>query len=643
MRYFEGKPIELLAPAGNYEIFESIVRSKCDAVYFGGQQLNMRMIRKGFNFTDEELKKAVDLARSLDKKTYITVNNLLDYKELNLARTYLKTLEAIGPDALIVQDFAILELIKEMDLKLAIHASVMMNVHNQPMINALKRHGVERVVLSRETTLSEAAAFKQASNMELEYFTHGDMCIAHGAQCYHSSMIFGMSSNRGKCLKPCRWWYNDHQFPLAVKDLCMYPYLPEMIHAGITSFKIEGRMREKEFITRLIDLYGDALDRYIADPVGYDRYKDYDEIVEGRKRDLSTAYAFGNPGVSNINSRYEGTGKFYSTGKMFSTPTEDLAIDASQIVHVKEAFEAVKSPLNNLSEVKTKSIKTVLSVRVNNVQQAKAAIEQGVDRLYLAADVYLPDKAFTASDLNDLKLLAQETGLTKGGLQATELYMSTPRMMNSLHFEQFGAWLPLIKNNLDGLLVTNLGAIESFKDLGLPLVGDSSMNLFNPLAANFYASEGLNEMTASLELFAEDLAQLTSSLQRQERPLEVVAQGRPVTMYLEHDLYAAMEQPENQVLILENEAGRFPVYKDVFGRNHMLSTHSLCLLPALSSLKGRVGHLRIEAQACSTEEMKQWISLYQSALYDEMSEAELFETMALSSESNLYTFGALKF
>lgn len=633
MRYFDGKPIELLAPAGNFEIFESIVHSKCDAIYFGGQQLNMRMIRKGYNFTDEELKKAVDLAKTLDKRTYITVNNLVDGKELEIAKTYLKTLEEIAPDALIVQDFAIIELIREMNLNLKVHASVMMNVHNQPMIDALKRLGVERVVLSRETSLAEASAFRRASDMELEYFTHGDMCIAHGAQCYHSAMVFGMSSNRGKCLKPCRWWYNDQQFPLAVKDMCMYPYLPEMIHAGITSFKIEGRMREKEFITRLINLYGDALDRYIADPVGYDRLKDYDEIVQGRKRDLSTAYAFGKPGVENINTRYEGTGKFYSTGKMFSTPTEALSIDDEQVSHLKNNFEKISGTHD----------KTKLSVRVNHMDQALMAISLGVDRLYLAADVYLPAQAFTIDQIKALREAIDKQGQTRGGLKATELYMATPRMMNSLHFEQFGIWLPKVKAYLDGLLVTNLGAIESFKPLGLTMVGDSSLNIFNPLSAAFYQSEGLTGVTASLELFAEDLSSLAKAMSQSALSLEVVAQGRPVTMYLEHDLYTAMEQPEDQVLHLKNEAGQFPVYKDVFGRNHMLSTHSLSLLPALSSLKGHFDYLRIEAQSSTLEEMSCWINLYQSALYDGKAEVELYSDLLSQWENQAFTFGALKF
>lgn len=123
------------------------------------------------------------------------------------ARAYLSFLDTARPDALIVQDMAVLELIREMGLNLPVHASVMMNVHNLEMIHALKELGVSRVVTSREMDLQTAKLLGARSGMELEYFIHGDMCSVHGANCYFSSQVFGMSSNRGKCMKPCRWDY----------------------------------------------------------------------------------------------------------------------------------------------------------------------------------------------------------------------------------------------------------------------------------------------------------------------------------------------------------------------------------------------------------------------------------------------------
>lgn len=618
MRGFNDKKIELLAPAGNFEIFKGIVDSGCDAIYFGGQRMNMRMIRKGFNFTDEELKAAIELAKEKGKATYITLNNLLDFEESEAVTDYLKLIESIGPTGIIVQDMAVLDRVNTLGLNIEVHASVMMNVHNLEMINALEKKGVKRVVLSRETTLAEARYFRDHSNVELEYFTHGDMCIAHGAQCYYSAMLFGMSSNRGKCLKPCRWWFDfegQRQFPLAVKDMSMIAHLPEMIHAGITSFKIEGRMREKDFIVDLINRYGEVLDRYIEDPIGYDYKAEEKWVHENRKRDLSTAYAFGNPGTNNINSRYEGTGKFYSTGKMFSTPTAETQIEPHQVKALKEIFSKAGSQPKRLS------------VRVESMAQAKLAIKEGVHRLYLAADVFEPLKPFTVDDIDALC----------GSRGETELYVCTPKMMDEIQFDRYHVWLKKIKGKIDGLLVSNLGALESFKDLkkdGIKLVGDYSLNIFNKHAALFYIKEGLAEITPSIELPGAELKALIDS----GVPCEVITHGRLTTMYMSHDLYAAYETSTDFNLIFENEAGEYLVKRDVFGKNHLLMQKFYTMLPVVSQLG--VGSVRIEAQNMDLHTLQVVIKAHVKAL-----EGDAHPMQALMAElpSHGCTLGATRF
>jgi putative protease len=574
MRVFNNKKIELLAPAGNLDIFKGIIESGCDAIYFGGQRMNMRMIRKGFNFTDEELKEAILLANERGKSTYITLNNLLDFEESEAVTDYLYYIESIKPTGIIVQDFAVLDRVDALNLDIEVHASVMMNVHNLKMIEALEKKGVKRVVLSRETTLAEAHYYHQNSNVELEYFTHGDMCVAHGAQCYYSAMLYGMSSNRGKCLKPCRWWFDvdgKRQFPLAVKDLSMIAHLPEMIHSGITSFKIEGRMREKAFIVDLINRYADVFDRYFEDPIGYD-YKSAEKWVhENRKRDLSTAYAFGNPGIENMNTRYEGTGQFYSTGKMFSTPTEESEIDPNEVKALKSIFMQPGQPPK------------ALSVRTEDMAQAKLALEKGVNRIYIAADVFEPKRSFTIDDIDTLMAM-------KG---KTELYVCTPKMMDECQFERFTVWLEKIIGKIDGILITNLGALEAFKplkELGIKLVGDYSLNIFNKHAANFYIKEGLDEITPSIELPGAQLKKLIDS----EVPCEVITHGRLTTMYMSHDLYKANQTSTEFNLVFENEAGEYLIKRDVFGKNHMLMQKHFTLLPIVSTIGA--SRIRIEAQ-----------------------------------------------
>lgn len=611
MRYFGGKAIELLAPAGNESILEGIVRTKCDAVYFGGQSLNMRMIRKGYNFSDEALARAVKLCHLHDKKAYITVNNLIDEGEIGEARRFLSYLNDIRPDGLIVQDMAILKLIQEMNLDLEIHASVMMNVHSVPMIEALKKEGLTRIVASREMPLAEVARIKSEVDIEVEYFTHGDMCIAHGAQCYYSSLLFGMSSNRGKCLKPCRWWFEGEKgnptYPMAVKDMCMYPYLPEMIEAGVTSFKIEGRMREKDFICNLINVYGEALDRYIEDPVGYDRYKDYQQIVEHRKRDLSVSYAFGKPGISNINARNEGTGKIFSTGKMFSTPTQEPPMD-------DRALKAIEA-LTHERPVVTKEHK--LSIKVNHPEVAGAILEEGYDRIYISGDTFKIHDPLSIASLRQLK-----KAVTACEGQAPEIYLGLPRMMTRLDYEKYNQWLPKVKEDIDGLLVGNLGSLEAYQSLGLPVVGDYGINLYNHKAWDFYKARGLSQQTASIELKGQALLDLLD----QTNTVEVVTYGRVPVMFFEHDFQGEETSP---VTMLRNEAGVFEIYKDYNERSSLMSRQYLSYLPIVKYLNASM--LRYEAQTDSVETIKATTQKIKAALKGQV-------TMA-SNE----TLGALTF
>lgn len=616
MRSFRGKIVELLAPAGNFEIFESIVQSKCDAVYLGGQAFNMRMIRKGFNFTNEELVAARQLAHEKGKKLYITVNNLIEEGQLEDLKTYLKFLAAdVQPDALIVQDMAVVKLIGDLGLNLEIHASVMMNVHNLDMIKVLEKEGVTRVVLSREMTLEQVRAISGQTDVELEYFTHGDMCIAHGSQCYYSAMLFGMSSNRGRCLKPCRWWFDTEQakrdFPLAVKDLSLYSHLPELLEAGVHSLKIEGRMREKGFITNLINWYGDALDAYIADPKVY-APKDMDKIEETKKRELSAGYAFGKPGASNINTLNEGTGKFYSTGKMFSTPTAEREIEEGDRRRIAGALDA-----HALTEPNQKK----LSVKVQTMDQAQAAIRNGADRIYLAGDVYLPNVPLSGEHVKGLRASMSE---------GQELFLTTPRMMDEAQKTEFAERVEAMRDSIDGILIAQMGAI-CLKSIGndgsgknLRLVGDYSLNVYNSEAAKWYKNHGLESVTASLELSAGQLGAMSVEAEG----LELVVYGQLPAMYFEHDFFEALGESGTQ-LKLSNEAGTYTILKDQFDRTHLLTTRKLNLTPVMDGM-GRLGvdTLRIEAQLMETEEIEAVIKAIRSGT---------------ATREDQGTFGALRF
>ena len=638
-RYFNGQEVELLAPAGNFEIFKEIVKTGADAIYFGGKDFNMRMHRKDFNFTQDEISKAIQMAHEAGKKIYITVNNLLSHEELERLEDYLRFLEQVRPDALIVQDVSVIEMINRLGLDLNVHASIMMNVHNLPTINALRECGVTRVVASRELSLAQIKALQLQTDMEFEYFVHGDMCIAHGSQCTYSGIVFGQSGNRGRCMKPCRWNYQmkkdqyfyDTAFPLAVKDMAMYAYIPELIEAGVVSFKIEGRMRSTEYLLTIINAYSDAIDRYIEDAVGFDRHKDEAAILANRNRDLSTAYAFGKPGLNNINRRYEGTGRFYSTGKVFSKATEEAELSEKRV-------EQIKACLNETSVIpaKGKKDKPELAVRVNDVAAAKMAIEEGCEHIYLAAQPYLPARAFSREEI--LALTAQ-----KG---SSKLYLAMPRMMYEADFKQYSQYFQK-DLGLDGLVVTELGGLSTFKSLGLRLIGDYSMNIYNASMAAFYEAHGLERATISIESTLKNTKEM---LQNHTTPLEMIVHGRPVVMYIEHDLYENTEvypgielnepaKSKEALYLIDEKDMEHPVYKDTAGRNHMLLSKELCYLPILKELyENGVQVFRIEGQAYDVETLRQIIKRYQKAM-QQLVDGEI---LALPEEEG-YTLGALQF
>ncbi|GKU26551.1 U32 family peptidase [Clostridium folliculivorans] len=638
-RYFNNKKIELLAPSGTMETFKKMVQANCDAIYLGGKSLNMRMMRKGFNFSDEEIKEALNMAHAVNKKVYITVNNMLNDSEIDEATEYLSFLNDIPVDGIIVQDLGILQICKEHNFNnFEIHSSVMMNVHNIEFVKALQEFGVTRVVLSREMDLKTAKHLQNQTNIETEYFVHGDMCAANGGNCYYSSTVFGNSSNRGRCFKPCRWPYVikkdgslfNTEFPLAAKDMYMYEHIPELIEASITSFKIEGRMRDTDFIVDLVNFYGDAIDRYLKDPLSFNRKEHATELFDGRKRDFTTAYAFGRPGLDFINTRYEGTGKFYSTGKVFSVPTEEPEIN-------EKAISELQADLNNYNN--KVAYKNKLSVKVNNYAQAKLSIELGVDRIYLPCEVLLPDHFISLEQLHDLVNIKNKT----------EIYLDLPQMMNELQFDMIDYYLEKYGHLFDGLLVSNLGAINRYGHK-YTLITNYNLNIYNEKATKFYRSLGVNETTVSLEIKNNELAKFISL---SESPLELIAHGPLRVMYLDHNLYEninALKPIEkcdnkyvgNDVLVLMTDKGENPVYIDQNEKNHLFTSKEFCLLPLLDDLNfEKAISLRIEGQTYTLDELKTIIEVYQTAILDKSKCKELYSELQSSRAG--FTLGALSF
>lgn len=265
------RKVELLAPAGNYEAFLAAVNAGADAVYLGGEKYGARAYAQ--NFTTEEICRGIHTAHFMGKKIYLTVNTLVKDAELEGLYDYLSPFYEAGLDGVIVQDLGVLYYIRNFFPELALHASTQMTLTGPGGSSFLKELGVERVVPARELSLDEIRKLKEETGMEVECFVHGAMCYCYSGQCLFSSILGGRSGNRGRCAQPCRLPYQIEAgtdkpagvpYPLSLKDMCTLSFLPQLMEAGIDSFKIEGRMKRAEYTAGVTALYRKYIDLYLA-------------------------------------------------------------------------------------------------------------------------------------------------------------------------------------------------------------------------------------------------------------------------------------------------------------------------------------------------------------------------------------------
>ena len=292
--------IELLAPAGSYDAFLAAVNNGANAVYLGGSLFNARAFAT--NFTNEELEQALEYAHLREVKIYVTLNTLFYDEEIEKLMAYVDYLYTIGVDALIIQDMGLMYLVQTYYPNFEIHASTQVSVHNLEGVNALAHHGVSRVVLARENTLEEITKICQTTPLDIEVFVHGALCMSYSGQCLMSSLIGGRSGNRGKCAQPCRLAYKlgcdgkivDHQptYLLSAKDIGVLENISDYIDAGVTSFKIEGRMKRPEYVAAVVKAYRKAIDTYVEEGKPYFDTKDRDDIFQMFNRGISKGHAY---------------------------------------------------------------------------------------------------------------------------------------------------------------------------------------------------------------------------------------------------------------------------------------------------------------------------------------------------------------
>ena len=305
--------VELLSPAGNFEKLRAALRFGADAVYLAGKCFGMRSAAD--NFTDEELAAAVEYVHSLGKRIYITVNTMPHGQEYGHLRQYLRLLGDIGVDAVIVSDMGVFATVKELLPETDVHISTQASIVSPAAAKAWAALGATRLVLARELNMGEVCAIREALDpkVELEAFVHGSMCVSYSGRCMLSNEFTGRDANRGGCAQPCRWNYTiveekrpDERLPvlenengtfiMSSRDMCTLRHIPELIGAGVTSFKIEGRMKSAYYTAVVTNAYRMAIDAYLRDPAGYtfdERW--YREVESVSHRAYSTGFWFDDP------------------------------------------------------------------------------------------------------------------------------------------------------------------------------------------------------------------------------------------------------------------------------------------------------------------------------------------------------------
>jgi len=351
--------IELLAPAGNFEKLEIAIHYGADAVYLGGKDFSLRNFSE--NFTFDELQKAVDLGRKNNVKIYVACNIYSRNFEQREITYYLQKIGEIGPDAVIVADPGILMEACSIIPHIPVHLSTQANTTNYKTVLFWKNQGVKRVNVARELSLKEIKEIASHKSIEIEAFVHGAMCISYSGRCLLSSFMTNRDSNRGMCSHPCRWKYavveelrpgeymplyedSRGSYIFNSKDLCMIEHIPEMIKAGLTSLKIEGRMKGINYIASTVKVYREAIDACYESPADYTVKKEWlKELNTINNRGYCTGFYFGDPDqISPDYSKFQpSTGHLFVGKVLESTGNHYVNIDVRNKFFKGDAIEVL--------------------------------------------------------------------------------------------------------------------------------------------------------------------------------------------------------------------------------------------------------------------------------------------------------------
>lgn len=650
--------MELLSPAGNFESLVAALLSGADAIYIGGTMFSAR--RNAKNFTDEEIKEGVDLCHLHGVKLYVAVNILLKEKELDDAISYAKTLIEQGVDGIIVQDLGFMTILRQISPEIFINASTQMTIASYDAVNFAKKLGADRVVLARELGIEEIKSIKNKTDVELETFVHGALCMSWSGQCLISSVIGGRSGNRGLCAQPCRLNYTllkdgkevSENLPLlSLKDICLADKLSEL-DGVVDSLKIEGRMKSPEYTQAVTALYKKAISEKITQEEidktlsffsrggstqGYfngrqfDKMMDYktSEKISAERKDVVSLKQENLKKMRKISMTLnvkEGhpiellacCGGFYAhaTGDVLEKARKDF-----DSLRAKEQLEKLGgtpfTPEN--TEIITSGNPFVPVSLINALRREVCAdLQNQICKSYEKEvnDIKMPDKTYRRRTIPALLVEVSTKEQLEAAREFSDIEILTGYELSKKIDSDF-VLCPAVKKEGEKeeitakkIMVQNIGQIDSEKEL----YGGERLNVTNSVTCEVLRGYGFHRVTLSPELNIHEIKEIS---QNTDMPLEVIAYGRLPLMVMENCVIKScgMCKKHGGTFELSDRTNeRFPIVCENC-RNILLNSVPIYLADKPEGLLSlNVDVLRLKFTTENADNVKAIISAYKEAL-----------------------------
>ena len=397
--------VELLAPAGNLEKLKTAILYGADAVYCGGFSYGLR--EGADNFSYQDLKEGTEFIHKRGKKIYVTVNMIPHNEDLDGLPEYLHQLDEIGVDALIISDPGVLQIIRDENIEIPLHLSTQANAVNYASVNFWHNLGMERIILARELSKEEIKEIREKTEITLEMFVHGAMCISYSGRCLLSNYFVNRDANRGKCAHSCRWKYHlveeerpGEYYPvfedehgthiMNSKDLCLIEYIPEIIETGVDSLKIEGRMKGMHYVANVTSTYRKAIDAFYQDPENY-KFKEkwLKDLKKVSHRGYTTGFFLHPPTEEDQNyesSAYRRTFDFMGIIRGYDAEKKEALIEVRHKFFKGDKIEILKYN----GEVQTETVDYIINeegVEVEDAPHPKEIIRVPVENEYSELEV----------------------------------------------------------------------------------------------------------------------------------------------------------------------------------------------------------------------------------------------------------------